>query len=208
MMSAVTLFSWGAQIAYTFCLMPQVVTNYRVKSGTGMSEFLLIGYLNLLSFGMFYVFLLDLPMAYKVCVPIQLACVLIMIVQRLWYDSAPLAKRLAMFYLSNLAVVIAVIPYAMANPAAIGSLGGWGNVAFGFFSQGAQVITLWHRKSVAGFNITFVYACLTGGIIELIGALVGALPVQTKVSALRVISLCSVFLVQFKLYAKRHVKPR
>lgn len=208
MISIVILCSWVAQIAYTLCFIPQIFTNYRVKCGRGVSEMLLFGYLNLLMFSLFYIFLLDLPMAYKICVPIQLAFVLIMIVQRLWYDAAPLAKTLGMVYLTNLAVVIAAIPFALANPMMIGSIGGWGNVVFGILSQAPQAIKIWQEKSVMGFDKNFVYACFMGGITEFAGALVGALPLQTKISSFRLITFCSVFLWQFKLYANNNVESR
>lgn len=208
MMTLGNSFAWAAQVAYTLCLMPQVFTNYRTKSGKGMSEFLLTGYLNLLCFSMFYVFLLDLPMAYKILVPIQLGCILTMIVQRLWYDDAPLAKKLGMFYLANLAVIFAAIPYAVSNPQVVGAIGGWSMVGCGVFSQAAQALTFWWNKSVEGFNPLFVYACITGGVIELTGAMLGGLPLQTKVSSLRVISFCLLFLWQLKIYAPGNVKSR
>ena len=193
--------SWIAHVTYTLCFLPQIVTNYRVKSGNAISELFLFGYLNLHAVFLFYVFVFNLPLAYKICVPLQLSLVVVMIAQRLWYDSAVTAKRLAVYYVSNIALLLMLIPVAAGNPALIGNFGGWATVVLGFFSQAPQAFKMWREKSVVGFNKIFVYMMLVAGSAELCGSLVGRLPIQSKLSAIRVILFSCIFLWQFKLYA-------
>ncbi len=202
----VILCAWVSQIAYALCFLPQIVTNYRVKSGNAMSELFLVGYLNLHAATLFYVFLLNLPLAYKMCVPMQLALVLALVIQRLWYASASEAKQLGVVYLANLAGLVALIPYGSNNPVSFGNIAGWGTVTLGFLSQAPQAIKIWRERSVAGFDKIFVYVLLFAGAIEFCGAVIGGLPLQTKLSSSRVVSFSLIFLWQFKQFFKRHAR--
>ncbi len=193
--------AWVAYVTYTLCFIPQIITNYRIKSGSGISEFFLFGYLNLHAIFLFYIFLLDLPLPYKFCVPVQLALVLVMIVQRLWYDNAMAAKRMALYYLINIALLLLLIPFALKTPIWFGHLGGWATLGLGYLSQAPQAFKMWRERSVVGFDKTFVYMLLLAGTAEMTGALVGGLPLQTKLAALRVLLFALIFLWQFKCYA-------
>ena len=204
--TVVLFFAWVSQVAYTLCFLPQIVTNYRVKSGSGMSELFLIAYLNLHAVTLFYVFLLNLPFAYKMCVPLQVSLILVMIIQRIWYDREQLAKRLSLVYLSNLAILVAFIPYAIDHPMLIGHVGGWGNVVLGLLSQVPQAFKIWRERSVAGFDKSFVYILLFAGLFEFCGAVIGGLPLQTRISSFRVMLFGALFLWQFKLFAHAHAR--
>jgi uncharacterized protein with PQ loop repeat len=193
--------AWVAYVMYTLCFIPQIITNYRVKSGSAISELFLFGYLNLHAIFLFYIFLLGLPTAYKVCVPVQLSLVLVMILQRLWYDNATAAKRMAIYYLANIALLLLLVPFALENPDWFGNFGGWATLALGYLSQAPQAFKIWRERSVAGFDKTFVYMFLLAGSAEMCGALIGGLPIQTKLAALRVLLFALIFLWQFKLYA-------
>ncbi|NDD55846.1 PQ-loop repeat-containing protein [bacterium] len=203
-----SLFAWVSQVLYTVCFLPQIVTNFRAKSGRGMSEYLLLGYLNLLAVTLFYVFLLELPLAYKIFVPLQLTAVLLLIAQRLWYDGPRLAKNLGIMYLVNIALLVGCIPYALENPSLVGNMGGWGNVLFGVLSQSPQAFKVWRERSVMGFDKRFVYMLLAGSLCEFTGAFLCNLPLQTKLTSLRGITFACVFLFQFKLYASARVTSK
>ncbi len=198
----VMMCGWVSQLAYTLCFLPQIATNYRAKSGSGMSDLFLVGYFNLHAVTLFYAFLLNLPMAYKMCVPLQVTFILVLVVQRVWYDKAPFAKQLEIFYLMNIAVLLASVPYALANPIMVGHIAGWGNVTLGLVSQVPQAFKVWREQSVVGFDRSFVYVLLFAGSIELLGAVVGGLPMQTQFSSFRVVAFSLLFLWQFKQYSK------
>jgi hypothetical protein len=133
---------------------------------------------------------------------LQVTFILVLVVQRVWHDKAPFAKQLEIFYLMNIAVLLASVPYALANPIMVGHIAGWGNVTLGLVSQVPQAFKVWREQSVVGFDRSFVYVLLFAGSIELLGAVVGGLPMQTQFSSFRVVAFSLLFLWQFKQYSK------
>ena len=204
----VNTLTWVANTAYVTCYVPQIITNFRLKSGTGVSDGLLIGYLNLQAVTLFYVFLIGLPPAYAILVPIQAIATLTLIIQRLAYDKVHNLSfwRMEIITILNIAAFIVLLPFALRNPYIVGHLGGWGNVIIGGVSWFPQMFKVWRSKSVAGFDIRFVALNFFGGVCELIGAVIGDLPLQTKVSDLRLIILCLMVFGQFALYRNNHAR--
>lgn len=201
----IMLFAWLSQVLYTICFIPQIITNMRNRSASGVSDGLLFGYLNLLAGALFYVFLLDLPLAYKIFVPLQAAAVATLIGQRLWYDDPEEAKQSGALYVGNILLLLAFIPYASSHPIWVGHVGGWALVLFGFLSQAPQIWKVWQTQSVAGFDRRFVLVTFWGSFAELAGALLNHLPMQTILSALRGIVLCTIMLWQFAQYTPQQL---
>lgn len=193
---------WCAHVGYLVCFFPQMWTNFKTKSGTGMSELLLIGYLNMYLFVLFYVFCMNLPLAYKIMVPLQAFSTVILILQRLLYDQGPWVNRLRIFYALNIGVFLFFIPRALQDPLSLGHLFGWLFFAFALVNQLPQVVKIYQEKSVAGFSFLFVLFTGLAGICETIVAFASYLPMQTKVSAIRVVCIFMIFCTQFLLYKK------
>lgn len=194
---------WTAQLFYFACFVPQIFTNYKTKSGHGVSLFLLIGYLNAYLFLLFYVFCMDLPSAYKIMVPLQSVATLILIMQRLFYDPTTTTKQWLLYAL-NIGIFMFVIPYALKDPFFIGIPFGWMNFIFSVFNQLPQVFKIHREKSVIGFNFLFVLFTGVAALIETIAAIAAHLPIQTKFSAVRGVVLAVIFCWQFILYRNTH----
>lgn len=194
---------WLAQIFYFACLVPQIITNHRQKSGKGVSDFLLIGYLNAYLFLLFYVFSMNMPTAYKIMVPLQTLATITLIVQRLYYDNSPLTKKYWYALGANLLAFIFFIPHALIYPVIIGMSFGWINFIISVLNQLPQILKIHQEKSVEGFSILFVIFTGTAAIIEISASLITYLPPQTRFNAVRAIVLCAIFCWQFRSYKKK-----
>jgi uncharacterized protein with PQ loop repeat len=173
-----------AQLVYTGCMVPQAITNYRIKSGRGLSKLFIVGYLNGFITQTFYTFLFDLPIGYKIFVPTQFAVMLGIIFQRLYYDQFS-DRTLSFFCAFNIALAILMIPVAMTFPVQVGFLCGWASLFLFSFSQVPQLVKIYSTRSVQGFSLVFVLATGIGALFELIGSVLLALPLQTVFSAAR-----------------------
>lgn len=173
-----------SQLFYMVCLLPQAVTNYQVKSGTGLSDLFAIGYLNGHFAQLFYVFCLSLPLGYKIFVPVQFSIVLILIFQRLYYNHFA-NRTLTFFYIANIACALAIIPIACKIPLICGVAHGWLALVIFSLSQIPQIYKLYSMRSVQGFSLMFVVVMGCGSVLELAGALILGLPTQTIFNAVR-----------------------
>ena len=198
-LSWLDLSMWASMTFYFVCFIPQIITNFQRKSGSGVSEFLLLLYLNSYLFLMFYIFGLSLPLAYRILVPLQGLATLVLILQRLYYE--PVLRLIAM-YAANIIAAACVIPLAIKNPIEIGSLFGWLAFAVILVNQLPQAIKVYREKSVAGFSFLFVAFTGLAAIIETAAAFAAPLPAQTQCIALRGVLMFVIFCWQFVLYRR------
>lgn len=191
---------WVAQIFYFICLIPQIMTNYKIKSGDGISELLLIGYFNGYWTFIYYAFCLNLPLAYKVTVPFAMAATLVLIFQRLYYQGAAVRKTSWALYGINIIVAFLFIPIAFKNPQQVGHFFGWVTTMIGAVTLLPQVLKVHVEKSVKGFNFLFIFFTALAALVEVVVARVLLLPAQTVLGALREIAFFFIFSIQFLLY--------
>ncbi len=191
---------WVAQIFYVLVYIPQIITNYRQKSGKGLSELMLFAYFNTMVAVLYYVFSYNLPPAYKICCPLQIAALVILIGQRLYYDDIKTAKPYWFWYGGNMVASMAFIPLSVQNPSAIGLFAGWTMFALSLMNQLPQVFKIFKEKSVAGFSFFFIVFSFTAALVEFVTALIVGLPVQTLLCATRGIVIGLVWFWQFRLY--------
>jgi len=195
-----TTCMWVSLIFYLLCFFPQILINYRSKNGKGISELMLMGYLNAYFFLLFYIFCLPLPFAYRLMVPLHALATLFIVGQRLYYDSSTSGIRLRWIYGLNALVFVFIIPIAYWQPVMIGSAFGWGNFIISVFNQLPQVVKVYQTRSVAGFSFLFVLFAGFASTLEAVVAFVVGLPLQTVVGAMRGVVLFFVFSGQFFLY--------
>ncbi len=192
---------WLAQLVYVFVYIPQIITNFKNKTGHGLSDLMLLGYFNALVAVVYYVFSCNLPLAYRLLAPIQIVFIIVLIGQRLIYDKDKTATRPYWFlYGGNMMGALAVFPLSINHPLEVGIGAGWTMFVLSLLNQMPQVMKIFREKSVAGFSIFFALLTLMAGSIEFLTALVVGLPIQTLLSALRGVLFGLVWLVQFKLY--------
>ena len=68
---------WIAHALFCIALVPQILLNYKLKTTKGLSDLLIIGYLNGYISYVYYSYLFNLPLAYKVMVPLAMFLMLI-----------------------------------------------------------------------------------------------------------------------------------
>ena len=191
---------WLAMLLYTLCFLPQIIENYRVKSGTGLSDYFLLAYLNTYITLIYYVFCLNLPVAYKIACPAQGIATLILIAQRLYYNHSPESKFYGLIYLVNLLGSLIFIPLAIMYPTHTGHIFGWISFILILLNQMPQVFRVISTKSVAGFSYMFILIMAFAAGIELYTSLALGLPMQTILSAARGLVYFAIFSVLFLAY--------
>lgn len=191
-----------AQILYTVCFIPQLMVNFKNKSGKGLSEFLLIAYLNTYWLLLFYMFALNLPLIYRIMTPVQTVLTYGLIFQRLYYDSSPEVRWWKFFYAVNTGIFLFFIPAACKDPQTIGALFGWLGLAAVLVNQLPQIVKLHRDKRV--FDLSFAFIFLTGlaAVFESTGSILGQLPLQTILMATRGVVMCSILAVQYFMYKR------
>jgi len=202
---------WAAQIFYFLSFIPQIWTNYQRKSGTGVSDLFLFGYLNAYATFLFYAYCRNLPFVYKFLPALAALAIIIMILQRLYYDTSKAGRSIGFLFGLNFAATFFIYPFAVQDPYGIGSLCGWANIFFTTVNQIPQMLLIYRTKSVQGFSFMFVVFMGLAAFLELTTAYLAQLPIQTIFSALRNIGTVLIFSTQFYLYKKKspsHVKSR
>ncbi|MBD3272816.1 hypothetical protein GF385_00495 [Candidatus Dependentiae bacterium] len=189
-------FPWTAQVIFFLAILPQVFLNFKQKSTKGLSDFLLIGYFNAYIFYLFYVFSLNLPLAYRIMIPFSFAAVLILIFQRFYY-SVFSDFNLKLFYFFNLLIILFFIPVAIKNNFIIGHIAGWLMMLAWAVYQIPQVIKNYKLRSVNGLSFAWLTILGLGDLIEFAVALFFKLPPQTYLNNLRGIIIYLVFCFQF-----------
>jgi uncharacterized protein with PQ loop repeat len=191
---------WLAMSLYTLSFLPQIIENYQIKSGSGLSDYFLLAYLNTYIALIYYIFCLNLPIAYKIACPAQGIATLILIGQRLYYNHSPESKFYGSIYLANLVGSLIFIPLAIMNPTHTGHIFGWISVILTILNQMPQVLRVISTKSVAGFSYMFILIMAFAAGIETYIALALGLPMQTLLSAARGLVYFAIFSVLFLMY--------
>ncbi len=195
---------WIAHSLFCAALLPQIRLNYKLKSTKGLSDLLLIGYLNGYISYLYYSYLLDFPFAYKVMVPFAMFLTLIIAFQRFLYASYTVKKDkyLLAFYILNISVAIAIIPLVLQYQVEFGYFFGWAMMFIWATYQIPQVWKVFVDKSVYGFSFSLVSLVAFGDLIELIVALILGFPVPTLLNDFRGILIYIIFLFQFWHYKR------
>ena len=195
---------WIAHSLFCAALLPQIWLNYKLKSTKGLSDLLLIGYLNGYISYLYYSYLLDFPLAYKVMVPFAMFLTLIIAFQRFLYASYAEKKDsyLLAFYILNIAIAIAIVPLVLRYQVVFGYFFGWSMMLIWATYQIPQVWKVFVDKSVYGFSFALVSLIAFGDLIEFIVALILGLPVPTLLNDFRGILIYIIFLFQFWHYKR------
>ncbi|MFA5075115.1 MAG: PQ-loop repeat-containing protein [Candidatus Babeliales bacterium] len=198
------LATWTAQILFFVGLIPQILLNYKLKSTQGLSELLLIGYLNGYIAYLYYTFCCNLPAAYKTIIPIATVAMLIMVFQRFYYVKEFDKKiyKILLIYILNFLFTISLLPFAINYKTIIGTSLGWIMAFIWATYQIPQIFKIFKEKTTFGYSFLLVSLIGVGDFVELLGALILNLPMPTILNALRGFLIYLIFCLQFWIYKK------
>ena len=190
---------WLVNVLYFFGLMPQIYLNHKLKSVSGMSDFMLFGIFSGYATSIFYVFCLNLPGSYKVFFPLGFMATGVMVGQRFYYDKE---CRISLFctYMFFLALCVLCIPLSFKYTNWVGHAAGW--IAMGIWAvyQLPQAVKMYLERSTRGFSFAFATLMAAGVLTELISATILSLPLQTILSNTRGLLAYVIFCIQFYVY--------
>lgn len=176
---------WFSMFLYTLSFIPQIWENYTRKSGTGLSDYFLLAYLNTYIAIIYYIFCLHLPLAYQVACLSQVLATLILIGQRLYYNHSPESNFFKKIYAANIVGAFIFVPFALICATFLGHIFGWISLILTLLNQLPQVIKIVQSKSVIGFSFMFVLIMAIAAGAEFYAAIKLDLPMQTVLSAAR-----------------------
>lgn len=155
----------------------------------------------------FYIFLLKLPLAYYVMVPLYTMAICFLLAQEIWYSTSRMYKTRVSFGIG--AIVIAALIgllYALLYPVWTGNIAGWVYVSILVFAQLPQAYQNYTRQSVHGFSLQYTLLMASGASIELVLAVLLQLPIQTLVDLVRALCFYSIYWYQFIVYREKSVE--
>ena len=192
-------------------IVPQIHLNYKTKSAKGLSNFYLISlFLGYIAY-LLYVYCLDLPIAYKIMVPISCLLISILIIQQFfWFKKKIISNSTQLYstkqlYSTNFFIIFLLVILTIKFPYKIGHIAGWFSVTMWSIYQFPQVYKIYSNKSVAGLSLLFISLNCLSNFLGLIAALYFKLPIQSILISGQGIIFFIIFCYQFWLYGKRKV---
>jgi uncharacterized protein with PQ loop repeat len=178
----IALYSnWIVNIFFFIKSFPQLIQNYlRGKPGRMMSDWMLWGFITGNIFYGYYTYSLNLPMSYKVMVPLTgLGSVLISL-QRIYYVGKGRRRKMLGFYGANLSWVIAIFFLGSKTPS-FGYYTGYLATISWTFAPLVQIIEIFKNKSVKGISLLFLVLSFSGVFVEFITVIILGLPIPSIV---------------------------
>lgn len=86
-MSVSIVLLWTCLMFYSGCFLPQIWTNYRIKSTSGMSDGFIWCYFTAYLLTVLYVGLQPFPYPYRIMVPIETSLTTVLLLQRFYYEG-------------------------------------------------------------------------------------------------------------------------
>ncbi|MBD3231960.1 hypothetical protein GF322_04875 [Candidatus Dependentiae bacterium] len=201
MLNTIKVFiPWISEFLFLVALLPQIILNYKIKSVASLSDLFLIMFFSAYSVNVFYIYGLNFPFAYKVLSPLCVLAVLIMIIQKFFYNNILRDLRTVKLYYVAFFFFLIFIPLVILLPDKIGHLSGWLLVFFWTLYQFPQIYKIYASKSVIGISFLFLSIIGIANVVELTSAILYGLPTQTYFIAMRGILFYLIYCYQFWLY--------
>lgn len=194
---------WFAYALYVACFVPQVMTNHRVKSTKGLSNTTICIYFFGYLIEILYAFLLGLPLALRVMIPLGAGVAGTLVGQRIYYETNKWHRlRAIVLYVSLSCFAVAMALWGISQPLLVGHLCGWIGSMCWFIYQLPQFYKVYKTKSVEGFNYALIIIASIGAVIEIAAAVIIPLPPQALFNGMRGLLGALLFTYQFNLYHK------
>jgi len=177
--------------------------NYRLRSTAGVSTLMLFLRYITAEAQIQYLYLLSLPLAWRVLILPQYVALIVLITQEAWYSHRTIIRQLI---ITALIIITAVWGSLFwhgwhHNSFIAGHYAGWVMFVLSFVNALPQIFKNWHRKSVQGYSIWFVLFGLIAVTFDYSLATIISVPLQTHLNYIRAILYSFIELFQFYLYS-------
>ncbi|MCK4265469.1 hypothetical protein KAW80_03880 [Candidatus Babeliales bacterium] len=193
---------WMTCLIYFGALLPQAFLNQKLKSVSGISDWMLLGALVGYLGESYYALCLDLPSGYKVMLPLGLVVIIFMFFQKFYYCGISSNKMVFYGFISIISLALVCLPITFKNIFFVGNIAGWIGAAMWSTYKLPQVFRLYKLKSVKGFSFLFVITLMGGALLELLAVFTLNLPTQTAFNAVYSVCINSILLLQFIFYRR------
>lgn len=201
-MELISILPWITNTVIFLAYVPQIRIVHRLKSTSGISDFVILGSLCGFISGLYYVYGCNLPYQYKLFAPVYPAAVLYLVSQRIKYNPLNL-KRFTRLFSFIMIVGIGLIPLFLAYPKNVGLAAGWASTIIWGVYLIPQVLKIYSSKSTEGFSFILVSCFALNALIEAVVAIHLNFPPVTLVNNARSLFIYLIFCVQFWLYNRR-----
>lgn len=192
---------WVPLTLYSLAIIPQIIKNYRLQSTLGLSiPMVFARFFGELSY-ILYIYLLGLPLVYRVMIPMYTANIGIILLQAMYY--AP-TRRYRFTVISLMLFALACFMFggilSRLFPTQVGKYAGWIAVSILSCAQIPQAYKNYRRESVHGFSLGYTLLMGAGSFIELLYVIYLQLPLQTLSNCIRSLLFYTVYWYQFARY--------
>jgi uncharacterized protein with PQ loop repeat len=194
---------WISQTLYFVSFIPQIIKNYSLKSGKGLSILLLAALFNAYIAFLFYLFIYNFPLGYKVNASLQLAATTVLIIQKFYYNGKDQRKKIGQLSLVSVLILTGLSLISMGNKHIAKNVAGWLAIFFFATNRIPQMLKIYSEESTQGFSFLFISIYSLGAMLELVVVYLYSLPIQTLLYSLGGILTYIIFCIQFFIYKKR-----
>lgn len=194
----------GVWIFNITSMIPQILLSYRLKSGTGISDWMLLANLNGFMYGLLYTYGAHLPLIYKVFAPISCSLLFVIIMQRIKYSphQAIAYKRFLFYFIANLILLGISALVLWFTPVVINPYG-WTSLFFMTVYQIPQIAKIVEQRTTYGFSFTYATFMTISATLEMIAAFILGLPLIVKLNGVRALWMYLILCVLFMYYPSR-----
>jgi len=192
---------WIPLTIYLLANIPQVVKNYKRKSLHGISLTMLVMFYTGVAFSLPYIYFLNLPLAYKVLIPIQAMFMITIAGQAYYYSHSNYQKNIILkLYGVSSFLALSLSCAGFYYPYQAGSLAGWILAILLSTNQIPQIIKMWRSKKIGSYSLGHVSLSTSAALTELTIAFILGLPIQSILNTSRNLFFRFIQLYQFWRY--------
>ncbi|KKP25553.1 MAG: hypothetical protein UR14_C0005G0005 [candidate division TM6 bacterium GW2011_GWE2_31_21] len=195
------IFSWLFNFTYLILFFFQIIYVFKKKSVEGISSLMFIFLFGAYLTFAYQTFLFNLPISYKILIPILLLEMLILLIQFFMFDQT--RKKFFMnFFLSVGLINFALLPLVFYLPGLVGTITGWFTILFGALAQIPQILKIYKDKSSDGLSNHFMHILGVASVLEFITSMALDLPLFLKINGARVLVVYLIFYTTFRYFKK------
>lgn len=199
---AAHLVLWVTLTLFVFANIPQILKNNRLRSTTGLSFYMLYLFHTGALLYLPYSYFLNLPMAFKVLLPLQVTFLSIMVGQSYLYAPTQhyRSRVIRVHSITLLFVLLLTLYGVLVSSYLAGHTAGWiALVCLGSW-QVPQMVKMWRSQSTHGYSLYSVVMSFIAALCGVIASIILRLPPQNVLNSGRNVLFRLVQFYQFYRY--------